>query len=355
MVHYNGTATRMQLRSTLQRYGRHISSISLIGGFVFDFFTLWRIDLWQEDIIFIIYLVVGAVCIGYLCKHEKPFALFVLQFVFGGLFGRFFIFYSRSGELAASWPFLLFLLALLAGNEILRKRYLIFTYRMSVYFIALFSFAIFYVPIIAGEISERIFLVSGVISLMIMGVLIYVLGFIMRDQLRRHFRMLAYSIGVLYAIITAMYFANIIPPIPLSLAASGVYHAVRAENHAYVGSDEQQPWYARFQSYPQIHLANGEPVYVFASVFAPTHITTTIIHRWEYYDEYTKSWKPSTYVSIPIVGGRDGGYRGYSYKEHTTPGRWRVNISTTRGQLIGRVGFTIVPVDTTPPLSDHTL
>ena len=43
------------------------------------------------------------------------------------------------------------------------------------------------------------------------------------------------------------------------------------------------------------------------------------------------------------VGGRDGGYRGYTTKSTPAAGRWRVNIETSDGLLIGRV----------PPLSLH--
>ena len=44
------------------------------------------------------------------------------------------------------------------------------------------------------------------------------------------------------------------------------------------------------------------------------------------------------------IGGRDGGYRGYSIKNDVTAGKWRVNVKTGDGKLIGRVGFTVEDV-----------
>src|SRR3989344_746768 len=124
------------LKEKLAPYIRHWSSISLIGGFILDNLTLRRIDLFFENLVFLIYIGICAISITFLSFHEAgrlqgrwaeklhtPFLL-LLQFAFGGLFSGFFIFYTRSATLAASWPFLLILLALLIGNEVLKKRYL---------------------------------------------------------------------------------------------------------------------------------------------------------------------------------------------------------------------------------------
>jgi len=48
-------------------------------------------------------------------------------------------------------------------------------------------------------------------------------------------------------------------------------------------------------------------------------------------------------VKFPIVGGREGGYRAYSVKSQPASGRWRVDIETAEGQLIGRVPFSVRP------------
>lgn len=345
----------------LERYARHFSSLSLVFGFVFDFFTLWRIDLWAEDLIFIVYLAVAATCISYLSIHQasvvrgkwadrlQVFFHLALQFCFGGLFGRFFIFYSRSGSLTASWPFLMFLAALLVGNEVLKKRYFIFTYRMSVYFIALFSFAIFYVPIVIGEMSARVFIASGVSSLLIMGGFSWALIRALRGNLRVHIGFLIFSIMGIFGAINIMYATNVIPPLPLSVEAAGVYHELHRDGSDFVGAGEARPWYVALQGYPEVHVAPGETIYVFAAIFAPTKITTTVVHEWQYFDPKRNTWISKGRIPYDIVGGRDGGYRGYTYNTHFLPGRWRVSIRTERGALIGRIKFSVVPVSEPVP------
>lgn len=44
------------------------------------------------------------------------------------------------------------------------------------------------------------------------------------------------------------------------------------------------------------------------------------------------------------MGGREGGYRGYSVKGNLFAGEWRVNVTTERGQSLGRTSFTVVDI-----------
>jgi hypothetical protein len=46
-------------------------------------------------------------------------------------------------------------------------------------------------------------------------------------------------------------------------------------------------------------------------------------------------------MPFSIDGGRDGGYRWYSRKTSVRPGRWRVQIQTQTGQILGEVAFTV--------------
>lgn len=43
-----------------------------------------------------------------------------------------------------------------------------------------------------------------------------------------------------------------------------------------------------------------------------------------------------------VTGRRDSGYRGYTYQQSITPGRWRVNVQTPEGLLLGRIRFRVV-------------
>ncbi|MCF1193471.1 DUF2914 domain-containing protein, partial [Mangrovimonas sp. AS39] len=57
-------------------------------------------------------------------------------------------------------------------------------------------------------------------------------------------------------------------------------------------------------------------------------------------------WVSGSKISFPIKGGRNEGYRGFSKKENVFSGKWRVDIETERGQVVGRVRFDIFIVDT---------
>ena len=95
-------------------------------------------------------------------------------------------------------------------------------------------------------------------------------------------------------------------------------------------------------------------VYAFASVFAPTDLETTILHDWEFYDEQEGEWTSTGKVVYQITGGRDGGFRGFSFKDNVQPGHWRVNVETQRGQLLGRKTFEIHEIEKQPELVTST-
>src|SRR3989338_2430292 len=143
----------------LERYERHISSVALVVGFVIDNLTLTRIDLWIDHIVIVAYIIVAVSSIivvhlpkkGALISRVQPFAPLPLQFAFGGLFSSFFVFYSHSAALASSWFFLLFLSALLVGNEFFKKRYERLAFQFGIFYIALFSYFVFYCPGIDEE------------------------------------------------------------------------------------------------------------------------------------------------------------------------------------------------------------
>ena len=55
-------------------------------------------------------------------------------------------------------------------------------------------------------------------------------------------------------------------------------------------------------------------------------------------------------VTYDIEGGRDGGYRGYSFLSEARDGEWRVDVLSETGLLIGRQNFTVKNVPNDFPL-----
>src|SRR3989339_52483 len=315
------------------KYEDYASPLFLLGGFVFDNLTLRRIDLWAENLMMIIYLgiaLVGVLFINFFhagriqylfFKKLAVYFPFILQFVFGGLFSAFFIFYFRSASIGTSWLFILMLATILVGNEKFQKRYLRFNFQISIFFIALFSYMVFALPIFLGRMGVGIFLLSGIFSLVFAGLIIFLV------------------------------FLNIIPPIPLVLKEDNVYHEVKKIQSGYEVSLEPFTWRGLFnREDSMIHWQKGKPVYYYSAIFAPTKISANIFHRWSYFDITKGNWVISDTLSFKITGGRDGGYRGYSFKYGMKPGKWRVDVVTDRGQILGGKKFEVVEVNIPPKL-----
>ncbi len=348
-----------RIRAIIQRYEHQLSIGSFVVGFAFDSIALKRIDLLISNLLIYTYLAVVVVVIATL--HYRAAHLptvewrtriiiwlpFLGQFAFGGMFSGFLIFYSQSGSLFASWPFLLLILALIVTNEFLRKYQSRLTFQSLLLFFCLSSFAIYTTPILLGRMGDDVFEISGVVALVVFAVFIAFLTLLNYKRVKDSLYNILLGTITIYGLITALYFSNILPPIPLALKDIGIYLSISHANNQYSGVEEQQPWYARAVG-PAIVVGSGQSLYAFSSVFAPTKLATSIVHEWQRYDTNANRWVTMSTVPFPISGGRDGGYRGYTREDRVSAGRWRVNVETSRGQLIGRETFTVVVASSTP-------
>lgn len=347
------------------RNERWISSLSLVGGFVFDIFALKRIDLFFDNIWVAAHLVIAALGILFLNIYENKkhklsvkaasiihfWLIITIQFAFGGLLSVFLVFYFRSGTLSASWPFLLFLAIIFIFNELLKHQYSRLVFQTSMLFISVYSFAIFIVPVIVHKFGPAIFVLSGIVSIIVLWLFLICLKFISREKFVKSRKPLFISIIGITVLINVLYFTNVIPPIPLSLKDAGVYHSiVRNSDGNYTVTGEDQGFWSFFAPYESYHKYSNQPVYVFSSIFSPTNLNTQIVHDWQLYDEKTKGWNTAFQIQLSIVGGREGGFRTYSIKTISTPGLWRVDVKTTQGQIIGRIKFKVEETQTAPEL-----
>lgn len=347
----------------IQKYERYISPLSLLAGFIADNLTLRRVDLLAENIAILSYLFVAGASIlilnacdagrlrGKAVDKLSAILPFIMQFAFGGMFSAFVVFYFRSASFSASWPFLFVLVGLLIGNEIFRKKYSRLAFQLSVYFAAIFSYAVFAAPIVLKKISDMVFLLSGLASIAFIFLFVFILWLVSREKLKATRGLFIKSISCIYLLFNIFYFANIIPPIPLSLKESGIYHDVARLDGNYTVQSESSQWPGFFGNFNQVfHWKPGEPVYCYSAVFAPIKINTEILHRWSHFNEEKKEWEEKSRLGFPIIGGRDGGYRGYSVKFQVEPGKWRVDVITGQGKVLGRMKFKIIEVSEPPEL-----
>ncbi len=337
-----------------ERYKKYLPVISFFGGFLWDSLTLTRIDRMSDNLILFGYiLLLGLVIIILnLLEHDKirkPLLLkysewypLAAQFFLGGLFSSYVVFYFQSAALSKSWLFMGLLVALLIGNEFLEKRLTNIYLQMTLYFLVTFSFFIFFVPVLTGWMNVYTFILGGFLSLLILAALMHFLyrtfNLIDFSRLRR---ISALVVGI-YLLLNVFYFFNLIPPVPLALKSGGIYHHVHRDGERYVLKFEKPGWYYFWKSSDNpYHYAEGDTVFCFAAVFAPTYLNKKIYHEWQKYDNRRGKWLTTDHLGYQVVGGRAKGYRGYTEKVNVSPGKWRVEVKTREGQVLGRIGFKI--------------
>lgn len=359
---FNRIETKVRAWTRFVVANQHVLlSFSLIAGFVIDALTLRRVDLLLENILLLFYIGTAGASILLLhliedrtvdvvvIRYLRAWLPLLIQFVYGGLFSAFLIFYSRSASLWASWPFLLLILLIMIGNELLRGYQAKLTFQVSILYFAIFSFSIFSMPIILKRMDDSVFLISGIISLVLIGLYMLLLRLLRPVRFLESAWATRFSVAGIFLLINLLYFTNVIPPIPLALKDIGLHHSVVRDGNAYILLHEKRAWWNLFGR-ETIHIVKGSPAYVFGSVFAPTALNTEVVHVWQRHNSTKGVWEEKSRVSFPIRGGRDGGYRGYSLLPNVEEGLWRVNIETARGQLIGRLSFEAEYVAQKPPL-----
>ena len=90
----------------------------------------------------------------------------------------------------------------------------------------------------------------------------------------------------------------------------------------------------------EVLARDGDTLICFAQIFFPTRFKDQLQVRWLYRDEKGQ-WHPSDAIPLPVVGGREEGYRAVTQKKNYQPGEWRVQIESMDDREIGRIGFTI--------------
>jgi hypothetical protein len=198
-------------------------------------------------------------------------------------------------------------------------------------------------PVFIKEMNTTVFIFSGVVSLMVTLLLIIVIyGISPSTRAEIDLRKMIGIIIVLYSIINLFYFLKLIPPVPLALESGIVAHNIEVKDNDYVVTYEANEWYVFWRKHKlEFSHVPGENVYVFASIFAPTSIQKSIFHRWKWYNENLGEWEIVEDIGYEINGGRDDGYRGYTFKNNVKEGSWKVEVLTEEELVIGVIDFNI--------------
>lgn len=345
-------------------------AVFFLWGVTYDTLTLTRIDRLQDNLLLLLYLLVLGVLIvltgrlgiepapdrGQLTALS-PFMRWVLtarpyypqavQFLLGGLFSAYAIFYSRSATLTSTAVFFALLIVLLVGNEFLRDRLSNLRLLVSLYAVVCFAFFTFFLPVMTGRMHAAVFLTGAALSA---AVTLRVVQLIYRDNPDRSRREAVGVVAPAFAMITLLvgfYFLNWIPPVPLSLKFGGIYHEVKKSGDRFELSFDKR-WYQLWKRADTTFPAN-EPVYCFTAVFAPVALNTTVYHHWYYRPHAGKPFTHADRIPIKISGGREGGYRAYTFKQRLDAGDWRVDVETEDGRIIGQVSAKVVDMADASP------
>ena len=348
------------------RFERPISSLSLVLGFVFDAVTLQRVDTLWENLWIFGHLLIVAVFIVLIHARENTtgdeadpskaqfWYVNILQFFFGGILSTYLVFYFRSADIFVTWPFLAILAIAFLANESMKRHYVRFSFQISLFFLSVYSFAIFLLPVVLHRIGSIVFIASGLVSLIFILLFISVLFRFVKQKFLKERASVISVILIIFVVVNVLYFFRLIPPIPLSLKDGGVYHSIlRSAQGDYDVIYEDHGWRDYVTMYPVYTEVGLEPVYAYSAVFSPTKLDLIIVHEWQRYDEAGKIWLTDNVVRLPVVGGRGNGFRTYSFDTNLESGKWRVNIETEDGHIIGRLRFTIVKDLTNPPLTQE--
>jgi len=321
---------------------------------MFDALTLRRVDLFWENLWVIAHVVAVGTCIVLIHAIEReegaetnPSKLHfwltnIQQFFYGGIWSTFLVFYFRSSDIAASWPFLLILALSFWANESFKRHFVRLGFQVSLFYLAIFSFAIYIVPVLFHRIDRTMFLLAGLFSLAFIVLFLLLLWAVSRNNFNKSRRLVIILVAGVFALVNILYFTNTIPPLPLAIKEKGIYALVKRNSSG--NYDLQQlaegnnHWYT---AYPLYNIEKNQPVFVYSAIFSPPDFSMKVQHQWQWYDADTKKWVTKSVIDLNVVGGREGGFRTFSEKFSVVSGKWRVNMLAPSGQVIGRVRFFI--------------
>ena len=334
--------------------------IFFFAGVTYDTVTLTRIDRLLDNLILLFYLsLLGLLIIltgradlssaghsgetpagpAFLAR-ARPYYPQAIQFLLGGLFSAYAIFYSQSASRTGTAVFFAVLVAFLVANEMLKDRLSNLRLLVALYALVCFSFLTFFLPVLTGVMNTLMFLFGALCSL---GAAVWVIRQIysgMPDRPTREMVLAGAPAAALVAVLVWFYFLHWIPPVPLSMKFAGIYHHVSKQDGVYRLGFEPGAWYQFWKRSDDPFHGTG-PASCFTAVFAPVALQTTVLHHWQSRPAGRADFSTTDRIPLAIAGGREDGYRGYTTKSKLDPGEWRVDVETRDGRIIGRIGFRV--------------
>ncbi|MEO5969777.1 MAG: DUF2914 domain-containing protein, partial [Bdellovibrionia bacterium] len=274
-------------------------------------------------------------------RYREPF----LHFLLGTLLNSYTIFYFKSASAFTSFGFIAILIALLTLNEFKRFGKSQTQVHAAFFSLCLVSYFATLAPILMGSIGTLPFLTAVMASILIFAGYYQFLNSrieLPSVLLRTH---LLFPFVVIHSFFVILYFTHLIPPVPLSVSYMGIFHNVEKKDGEYQLTYTRPRWKFWQHGDQTFEARSGDSIFCFVRVFSPARFHGQLQVRWLFWSE-KRGWLPSDAIPMPIVGGREEGYRGVTKKMNYQPGEWRVQIETMDNREVGRIHFTVVPDET---------
>jgi len=328
-------------------------------GFLYDVLTLSRVDDTLTMVQQFAYLGVLASLLmleqRYPVGTEPPKVLAkvwrwredAIHFFYGSLLSTFMLFFFKSASGIVAVLFLSSIFALLVANELPRFRQLGPVIRVALFSMCLSMYLSYVLPVVIGRLNFWIFLLAQVLA---GGVVYGMMRLLLRWKLldmKAAIRQIAVpGFGVLVALLL-LYVAKVIPPVPLAVTFSGIYHQVKRVDGVPGGTEyhlsHERSWWRFWHKGDQyFRVRPGDKVNYFVSVFAPKGFSRFRVFVTWYYDDPRKGWRQYHRMPLPARStGAEVGYRTYANLTNPPEGDWTAVLETEDGHEINQLSFTV--------------
>lgn len=348
------------IRAFIHRNETKLEVAFFIAGFIFDILLIEAPDQLFGIIQQVFYLLV----IGTLIHFELLFRLrrwrpgrfmrkiwmwrnLALHFSLGSLLNLYSLFYIKSASVFSSAAFLVLMLGFILANELPMVKGAKVSAKVGLYAICLFSFFAVIFPILFGFVGVIPFAVAIVATAVVFSGQFRLLmnSIPNRKELDRALLIPFLSVTFVFVVFYAL---GWIPPVPLSVKEQGVYHLIEKQDGKVLLSFEKTWWKFWQTSESPFRAEVGDKIYFYAQIYSPTRISDQVSIRWMQKDARGK-WQSSDRIPMTIHGGREEGFRGFTFKSNYTPGEWQVRVETSSGIEISRHYFDVVAVESSGP------
>lgn len=267
--------------------------------------------------------------LSWLAMPKLPY--FLLQFLFGSMLSALFILYFQSANHLKALVLVFIVGGLLVANEYIENEYKRFALAWALLGLCAMLLFNFSLPFLMGSIDSDWFYISTLLGA---GLVVFIY------QHMHHHSGSVLPVLLIAGLLMTAYRTDMIPPVPLVKREMTMgYHVKKLGQHYRIVQPEISWWQFWRSSPSTMYYQDGERIYCFSSVFAPSGLKTKLRHVWQL--QTPNGWVTNSDIAFRVRGGREQGYRGYSYKQNLRPGLWRVKLQNEVKKTIAIQYFTL--------------